>query len=64
VDDLQKKIAELEKQLGAAVTERDGLRKSLDDTTALAGEMKKRLEKLGPERRQANRREGRARAYP
>ena len=47
VDDLQKKIAELEKQLGAAVTERDGLRKSLDDTTALAGEMKKRLEKLG-----------------
>jgi chemotaxis protein MotB len=47
VDDLQKKIAELEKQLTAAVTERDGLRKSLDDTTALAGEMKKRLEKLG-----------------
>ena len=29
------------------MTERDGLRKSLDDTTALAGEMKKRLEKLG-----------------
>ena len=47
VDDLQKRIAELEKQLTAAVTERDGLRKSLDDTTALAGEMKKRLEKLG-----------------
>jgi len=47
IDDLQKKIAELEKQLSAAVTERDGLRKSLDDTTALAGEMKKRLEKLG-----------------
>ena len=47
IDDLQKKIAELEKQLSTAVTERDGLRKSLDDTTALAGEMKKRLEKLG-----------------
>ena len=40
-------MPDLEKQLSAAITERDGLRKSLDDTTALAGEMKKRLEKLG-----------------
>jgi chemotaxis protein MotB len=47
IDDLQKRMADLQKQLNTAVTERDGLRKSLDDTTALAGEMKKRLEKLG-----------------
>jgi chemotaxis protein MotB len=47
IDDLQKKMGDLEKQLNATVTERDGLRRSLDDTTALAGEMKKRLEKLG-----------------
>jgi chemotaxis protein MotB len=47
IDELQKKAADLDKQLIAAVTERDGLRKSLDDTTALAGELKKRLEKLG-----------------
>ena len=47
IDELQKKAADLDKQLNAAVTERDGLRKSLDDTTALAGELKKRLEKLG-----------------
>ena len=33
--------------IAALNDERDGLRKHLDDTTALAGELKKRLEKLG-----------------
>src|SRR5581483_7039496 len=35
------------KQLAGVSAERDGLRKQLDETTALAGELKKRLEKLG-----------------
>ncbi|MGC9985296.1 MAG: DUF3450 family protein [Polyangia bacterium] len=47
IDDLQKKKAELEHQVDVAVAERDSLRKSLDDSTALVGELKKRLEKLG-----------------
>jgi len=47
IDDLQKKMADLDERLSGAVTERDGLRKSLDDSTALVGELKKRLEKLG-----------------
>jgi len=56
-----KKLAELDAQLKAAREElvnmhasldttrleRDGLRKQLDDQTALSGELKKRLEKLG-----------------
>jgi chemotaxis protein MotB len=51
---LKAEVARLEreaKQLGAslegATGERDGLRKQLDDATALIGEMKQRLEKLG-----------------
>ncbi len=51
---LQLRITALEAQLGDANaqlkqlgTERDALRKQLDDSSALAGELKKRLEKLG-----------------
>ena len=51
---LQEQIAALEAQLKdtnaqlkADAGERDDLRKQLDDATALAGELKKRLEKLG-----------------
>jgi chemotaxis protein MotB len=47
IADLEKKKADLDAQLKAAQAERDGLQKSLDDTTALAGELKGRLEKLG-----------------
>jgi chemotaxis protein MotB len=47
IADLEKKAAELDAKLKATQAERDGLQKSLDDTTALAGELKKRLEKLG-----------------
>lgn len=47
IADLEKQQADLDARLKAALAERDGLRKSLDDTTALAGELKKRLEKLG-----------------
>ncbi|MGE5185599.1 MAG: OmpA family protein, partial [Acidobacteriota bacterium] len=34
-------------RLSAALAEKNALQKSVDDTTALAGELKKRLEKLG-----------------
>jgi len=47
IADLQKKNADLESKLKAALAERSGFQKSLDDTTALAGELKNRLEKLG-----------------
>jgi chemotaxis protein MotB len=47
IADLEKRGAELDAKLKATQAERDGLQKSLDDTTALAGELKKRLEKLG-----------------
>jgi chemotaxis protein MotB len=47
VADLTTKKGDLDKQVAALTTERDGLRKQLDDTTALVGELKKRLEKLG-----------------
>jgi len=44
---LEARIADLEKQLAAARAERDTAQKGLDDASALAGELKKRLEKLG-----------------
>jgi chemotaxis protein MotB len=47
IADLERKNADLDAKLKAAQDERDRTRKSLDDTTALAGELKKRLEKLG-----------------
>jgi chemotaxis protein MotB len=47
IADLEKKKAELEQQLSATQAERDGLQKSLDDSIALTGELKQRLEKLG-----------------
>ena len=47
IADLQKKNTDLEAQLKAVLAERDKVQKSLDDTTALAGELKNRLEKLG-----------------
>ncbi len=47
IGDLQRKEADLEARLKATLAERDRIQKSLDDTTALAGELKSRLEKLG-----------------
>ena len=47
IADCAKKGADLDAKLKATLAERDALGKSLDDTTALAGELKKRLEKLG-----------------
>ena len=47
IADLQKKNADLDSKLKAALAERNSFQKSLDDTTALAGELKNRLEKLG-----------------
>ncbi len=47
IADLEKQTADLDAKLKATLAERDGLQKSLDDTTALAGELKKRLERLG-----------------
>ena len=47
IGDCEKKGADLDAKLKATLAERDALGKSLDDTTALAGELKKRLEKLG-----------------
>jgi chemotaxis protein MotB len=43
----QARIADLEARLSAMTAERHKLQKSLDDTTALAGQLKERLEKLG-----------------
>ena len=47
IAELQKKSADLDTRLKAALAERNSFQKSLDDTTALAGELKNRLEKLG-----------------
>ena len=47
IADLERQNAELDQKLKATLAERDALQKSLDDTTALAGELKQRLEKLG-----------------
>ena len=47
IAELEKKSAELDQKLKATLAERDALQKSLDNTTALAGELKQRLEKLG-----------------
>jgi chemotaxis protein MotB len=47
IADLEKKNAELEQKLKATTDERNALQKSLDDSTALTGELKQRLEKLG-----------------
>ena len=47
IDELAYKLAEANKQLTAATMERDGVRKLLDDSTALVGQLKERLEKLG-----------------
>ena len=47
IGDLEKDRTELEAKLDAATAEKNALQKSLDDTTALAGELKTRLEKLG-----------------
>jgi chemotaxis protein MotB len=47
ISDLEKTRADLEAKLAAALAEKNALQKSLDDTTALAGELKTRLEKLG-----------------
>lgn len=47
IADLEKARTDLEAKLSATLAEKDALQKSLDDTTALAGELKGRLEKLG-----------------
>lgn len=47
IADLENKNQELDRALQAALAERDALQKSLDDGTALTGELKQRLEKLG-----------------
>ena len=50
VSELQKQSATLagtEKALAEATAERDALRKQLDDSTALVGELTQKLEKLG-----------------
>jgi chemotaxis protein MotB len=47
VAELEKQSADLDGKLKATLAERDRLQKSLDDTTALTGELKLRLEKLG-----------------
>ncbi|MBS2032610.1 MAG: OmpA family protein [Deltaproteobacteria bacterium] len=47
VQDLQAKLEENQNQLKAANDERASLHKQLDESTALVGEFKKRLEKLG-----------------
>jgi chemotaxis protein MotB len=47
IADLEKKVADLDAELKAAQAESARLQTALDDTTALAGELKQRLEKLG-----------------
>lgn len=47
IRDLEAHAKEVDAKLGLLTNERDGLRKSLDDNTALVSELKKRLEKLG-----------------
>ena len=47
IHDLETQLGDSGKRLTLLTSERDNLRKKLDDTTALAGELKKRLEQLG-----------------
>jgi len=47
IADLETQAHDLDAQLAKLGVERDDLRKSLDDNTALVSELKKRLEKLG-----------------
>jgi chemotaxis protein MotB len=47
VTSLEAELRDANNQLKQVSEERDGLRHQLDDTSALAGELKKRLEKLG-----------------
>jgi len=47
IADLEKKSADLEAKVNATVAERDALQASLNDSTALVGELKARLERLG-----------------
>jgi chemotaxis protein MotB len=47
IAELEKKNAELDQQWKATLAEREGLQKALDGSTALTGELKQRLEKLG-----------------
>ncbi len=43
----ESQLADVNRELQKTIAARDALAKNLDDTTALAGELKKRLEKLG-----------------
>jgi len=47
IQSLEAQIKDKDARIAALTTERDNLRKQLDDTTSLAGELKDRLEKLG-----------------
>src|SRR5579863_5872117 len=47
IKSLEAQSREDSQRIAALTAERDGLRKQLDDTIALSGELKKRLEKLG-----------------
>ena len=47
IDHLQLQMSEADKHIATLTVERDDLRKKVDDTTALAGELRSRLEKLG-----------------
>jgi len=47
IDGLQAQVGDKDKQIATLTTEMGNLRKKLDDTTALAGEFRSRLEKLG-----------------
>jgi chemotaxis protein MotB len=47
IDNLQAQVSDKDKHIATLTAERDDLRKKLDDTTALAGELRTRLEKLG-----------------
>ncbi|HZU82609.1 MAG TPA: OmpA family protein [Polyangiaceae bacterium] len=47
IADLEARLKATGDKLAAATVEGDALRKQLDDTTALAGQLKERLEKLG-----------------
>jgi chemotaxis protein MotB len=44
---LEEKLKSTQAQLDKTIAERDGLRKQTDDLTALSGQLKKQLEKLG-----------------
>src|SRR5580704_3356001 len=47
IDDLQKQLEALKAQLAACGTDRDHLKVSLDDATALISQLENKLEKLG-----------------